>query len=139
MEDDLPIVGKITSIFIVNEEDVVFKVDSYRAQYTSHYKVRKQSLCLIEDYSDGKAFDSHPLFSVRKNAFQLFLYFNELEVCNQLGSRSKIHKLGKFGTTYGLQTVLWVQIHPTIGIIFPACRHLLLHPCTPIIKTRCHN
>ena len=48
-----------------------------------------------EDFCDGKAFSQHPLFSVHKDALQLLFYFDELEVCNPLGSKTKVHKLGK--------------------------------------------
>ena len=51
---------------------------------------------LLNDYCDGKNFKSHPLFSVHSNALQIFFYFDELEICNPLGSKAKIHKLGRF-------------------------------------------
>jgi len=49
----------------------------------------------IKDYCDGKSFSSHPLFSINSTALHVFLYFDELEVCNPLGSKTKTHKLGK--------------------------------------------
>jgi len=49
---------------------------------------------IMEDYCDGEAFQSHPLFSIRANAMQIFFYFDELEVCNPIGTKAKIHKLG---------------------------------------------
>ena len=48
----------------------------------------------MNDYCDGEIFASHPLFSVHKDALQIFLYFDELETANPLGSKAKIHKLG---------------------------------------------
>ena len=50
----------------------------------------------MKDYCDGETFSTHPLFSVKSNALQFFLYFDELEVCNPLGSKTKTHKLGQF-------------------------------------------
>ena len=50
---------------------------------------------ILEDFCDGKAFASHPLFSLHHDALQLFFYFDELEVFNALGSKTKIHELGK--------------------------------------------
>jgi len=44
----------------------------------------------MKDYCDEKSFSSHPIFST---ALQVFLYFDELEVCNPLGSKTKTHKL----------------------------------------------
>ena len=49
-----------------------------------------------EDFCDGKEFSSHPLFSAYVDALQLFFYYDDVEVCNPLGSKAKIHKLGKF-------------------------------------------
>lgn len=50
----------------------------------------------MEDYCDGEAFSVHPLFSAHLDAFQIFFYFDELEVANAIGSKVKIHKLGMF-------------------------------------------
>lgn len=49
---------------------------------------------LLNDYCDGKAFMKNPLFSMDRKAIQIFLYYDELEICNPLGSKVKIHKLG---------------------------------------------
>lgn len=49
---------------------------------------------IMNDFCDGDTFTSHPVFSVHKDALQIFLYFDELELCNPLGSKTKIHKLG---------------------------------------------
>ena len=49
----------------------------------------------LEDFCDGKVYRSHPLFSLQSNALQIFFYFDDLEVCNPLGSRRKIHKISK--------------------------------------------
>jgi len=54
----------------------------------------KSKTSFLEDYCDGEIFATHPLFSLHSNALQIFLYFDELEVCNPLGSKTKIHKLG---------------------------------------------
>ena len=49
----------------------------------------------MEDFCDGSYFSEHPLFSVESTALQIMLYFDEMEVCNPIGSRAKKHKLGK--------------------------------------------
>ena len=54
-----------------------------------------QSGSKLTDYSDGIQFLEHKLFSVDVSALQVLLYYDELEVCNPLGSRRKIHKIGK--------------------------------------------
>ena len=53
---------------------------------------------LMEDFCDGKVFAAHPLFFLHLNALQVFFYFDELEVCNPLGSKTKLHKLGMFSS-----------------------------------------
>ena len=56
----------------------------------------KSSSGLLHDFCDGKDFTTHLLFSVKADALQIFFYFDELEICNPLGSKVKIHKLGMF-------------------------------------------
>ena len=48
----------------------------------------------ISDFCDGSFFKNHLLFSTEPNGFQIVAYFDKLEVCNPLGSRSGINKLG---------------------------------------------
>lgn len=50
---------------------------------------------VLEDYVDSEAYKNHELFSVRKNGLQIFFYYDDLEVCNSLGSKTKTHKLSK--------------------------------------------
>ena len=49
---------------------------------------------IMEDYCDGLQFKRHTLFSSEPHALQVMLYFDEVELCNPLGSSSKIHKIG---------------------------------------------
>ena len=56
---------------------------------------------ILGDYCDGMKFKEHPLFSVDPNALQLILYYDELELCNVLGSRRKKHKIGTFKFSCG--------------------------------------
>ena len=51
---------------------------------------------IMEDYCDGLQFKTHALFSSEPHSLQIMLYFDEVEICNPLGSSSKIHKIGKF-------------------------------------------
>lgn len=48
----------------------------------------------LGDYCDGEQFRSHPIFSADPHALQIILYYDDLEVCNPIGSYSKVHKLG---------------------------------------------
>ena len=49
---------------------------------------------IFGDYCDGKRCREHPLFSTDPVALQIILYYDELELCNPLGSRRKKHKIG---------------------------------------------
>ena len=50
---------------------------------------------VLSDLCDGTYYKNHPLFSRVRNALQIVLYYDDIEVCNPLGSSKKIHKLGK--------------------------------------------
>ena len=50
---------------------------------------------IIRDYCDAAMFLKHPLLTLDSNFLQIFLYYDDLEVCNPLGSKRIIHKLGK--------------------------------------------
>ena len=49
----------------------------------------------LEHYCDGKVYKKHSLYQQHPNALQLNVYYDDVEVCNPLGSKRKIHKLGK--------------------------------------------
>ena len=47
----------------------------------------------IGDYCDSEQFKTHPLFNTHPHSLQISLYYDDLETCNPLGSKAKIHKL----------------------------------------------
>ena len=47
----------------------------------------------LRDIRDGQFFKSYPVFSRHPEALQIILYYDDLEVCNPLGSKTKEHKL----------------------------------------------
>ena len=49
---------------------------------------------LLSDYCNGEFFKSNPLFQDDPCALQIQLYYDELELCNPLGSKTKVHKIG---------------------------------------------
>ena len=49
---------------------------------------------LLADFCDGAIFKSHPLFLSDHKVLQIMVYYDDVEVCNPLGSRAKKHKLG---------------------------------------------
>lgn len=50
---------------------------------------------ILMDYCDGLLYRQHPLFGKDRHALQIFLYYDDAEVVNPLGSSATIHKLGK--------------------------------------------
>ena len=55
---------------------------------------------VIEDFCDSKHCSTHELWGSNDHALQILLYFNEVELCNPLGSSRKIHKLGTIKLYY---------------------------------------
>ena len=55
----------------------------------------KRSDHLLSDFCDGELCREHPLFSSDEQALQVLLYNDDIEICNPLGSRAKIHKMCK--------------------------------------------
>ncbi len=46
------------------------------------------------DFCDGSLYKEHPLFSMHKDALQIVIYYDDVEVVNPLGSYRGVHKLG---------------------------------------------
>lgn len=55
----------------------------------------------LYDINDGRLFKTHPLFSIRPSALQIFLYSDEIQICNPLGSHAPVNKLLMFYYTLG--------------------------------------
>ena len=81
---------------------------------------------VLEDFCDGELFQSHPLFSQNPNALQIIAYFDEVELCNPLGTHVKKHKLGIVFFTLG-------NIHPKYRSSLRVI-HLVLAVTTPIME-----
>ena len=67
------------------------------------------SCYLIQLYCDADQFKSREIFQEDPNALQICFYYDDLEVCNPLGSKAKIHKLGCY-------TILYTIIHDTLSV-----------------------
>lgn len=50
---------------------------------------------ILADYCDGLKFKTHVLFGNGNPAIVLFLYYDEVELCNPLGSKRTKHKIGE--------------------------------------------
>ena len=55
---------------------------------------QSQNTEVLSDFCDGMYFKDHKLFNHHKNALQIMLYYDDVEICNPLGSHTKVHKLG---------------------------------------------
>ena len=49
---------------------------------------------ILRDYCDGTRYSEHPLLNLDTSFFQVMFYYDDLEVCNPIGSKRIIHKLG---------------------------------------------
>ena len=71
----------------------------YVCTYIGQEQADKAGWIYMWDYSDGSQFKEHLLYKDHPEALQIHLYFDELEVCNPLGSRALKHKLGMYVST----------------------------------------
>ena len=70
-----------------------------RQIYTKNFQTssgHKSTGDLLSDYCDGTVYKNHPLLAKDPNFLEIILYYDELEVCNPIGSKRIIHKLGTF-------------------------------------------
>ena len=81
---------------------------------------------IIEDVCDGKVFKNHPIFRNDPFALQIIIFYDELELCNPLGTHVKKHKLGIFLFTLG-------NIHPKYRSSLRVI-NLLLAATVPVIE-----
>ena len=82
----------------------LLKHDDVRQQIIEgHDRIRNDDT--LEDYCDGSVYKSHPLFSKEVESLQIIAHYDELELCNPIGTHVKQHKLGIVFFTLG-------NIHP---------------------------
>ena len=81
---------------------------------------------ILEDFCDAGLFKHHPLFSTDAYALQIIGYFDELEICNPLGTHIKKHKVGIVFFTLG-------NIHPKFRSTFRAM-NLVIVATKPVIE-----
>lgn len=61
----------------------------------------------LSDFCDGTLFKGHSLFKEDPTALQIIAYFDEVEICNPLGSYRGVHKLALFYFVLG-------NLHPKL-------------------------
>ena len=84
-------------------ESLLLHGDVHTQVNQSQHRIRADGV--IEYYCDGSRFKSHPLFSKEPNSIQIIAHYDELELCNPLGTHVKEHKNNIVFDTLG-------NIHP---------------------------
>lgn len=93
------------------------------------------------DLCDGAGFSGHPLFGIYTCALQIILYYDDVEICNPLGSKRSKHKLGTIplSSLSGLYLTIMYCYNPqrfylyvgllyfTLGNLLPQNRSSLQH------------
>ena len=103
---------------LIQDPDILEQIEGFSR--------RMCSASLQEDFCDGTLFRDHPLFTSDPLALQILAYFDELEVCNPLGSHIKKHKLGIVFFTLG-------NIRPKFRSSLKAI-HLVAVVTSPVIE-----
>ena len=82
---------------------------------------------VIADFCDVSLFQTHEFFRVYTDALQLIIYYDEVEICNPLGSRAGVHKLGKLivCTPIAFKCVVVGLFYYTLGNLRPELRSIL--------------
>ena len=95
---------------------------------------------VLKDYCDGKCFHEHPLFSADPVALQLILYYDEVELCNALGSRRKKHKIGLLFVLHSSPFITIVSKCTMVVVCdFTGAFYYLLGNISPHFRSKIHN
>ena len=60
---------------------------------------------IMMDFSDAYYVKNHKTFNSYRNALQIILYYDDIEVANPLGAKAGIHKLGMYKEYYLAQLI----------------------------------
>ena len=66
----------------------------------------------LRDYCDGLTYEAHELFQHNPHALQIILHYDDLELCNPLGSKASIHKVGRL-----MYLIKWPLMHAVSHVI----------------------
>ena len=95
---------------------------------------RQQTGGILTDYCDGKQCQANALFSADQAALQLILYYDELELCNPLGSHRKKHKIGIHVNQMCLATT-----YSEVITIFSGAFYFLLGNLSPCFRSKVNS
>lgn len=77
-------------ISVIETIQFLFSNDQMQKVYLQNKKTDGK----MQNYCDGSQFSSHSLFRTCLQALQIQLYFDDVEMTNPLGTKTKIHKMG---------------------------------------------
>ena len=93
----VPIIGTLKKV--LKDPCVIEEIDSLSRCVHSNG--------ILEDFC---MFKEHPLFSCDPYALQVIAYYDELEVCNLLGSHIKKHKLGLVFFSWNIVAIIAINL-----------------------------
>ena len=111
----VPILRTIEKLF--DDEGIVDQILSFPKRIRNDNK--------MEDFCDGALYENHPIFSTDPLALQIIAYYDEVELCNPLGTHIKRHKLGMVFFSLG-------NIHPKYRSSYKAIYLAIAAPSTII-------
>ncbi len=94
--------GRLTSKFIsttfqyISLRETLTTLFSNPSFFKLYFAEKPSTDGLIRSHRDSIHFKKHPLFSVDPFALRLQIFFDEVEITNTLGSKTKIHELAMF-------------------------------------------
>lgn len=89
----IPITSTFTYIPLLETLKVLLNNEVVQKFFTTDIKVNNNA---YTHFVDGDIYKNNSFFQNNSNAIQLQLFFDEFEVCNPLGSKTSIHKIGAF-------------------------------------------
>lgn len=80
----LPIYNNIEQL-LQNEDILNIALNHRNQEFDGHF---------LHNLTDGSVYREHPIFSQEDQVLKILLYFDDIEICNPLGKKSAVHKLG---------------------------------------------
>lgn len=65
---------------LLQQPDILGEIDNFHGSRDD----------ILQDMCDGDMFKKHPLFSTDEKAIQIIAYYDEVELCNPLGSNTQV-------------------------------------------------
>jgi len=89
----IPVTSTFTYIPLLETLKVLLNNESIQKYFTGDIKINSTA---YTHFVDGDVYKTNSFFQNNSNAIQLQLFFDEFEVCNPLGSKTGVHKIGAF-------------------------------------------